>query len=141
MVAVTENAPGTEPGAVQVQVRAVREGRLWVLHLSDGGITQARRLGEVEDMVIDYVSLIRGIDPAQVQVAVTGIDPGDGLNEEITAVRAAQVEATRAQEAAAARLRQTAHALRAKGLTGGEIAQVLGVSKQRVSQLTHTRSA
>jgi hypothetical protein len=120
---------------------------LWVLHLDDGGVTQARHLGEIEDMVTDYVTLMRGLDPERVRVMVTGVDPGDGLGAEISAVRTAQAEAARAQEVAAVRLRRTARALREKGLTGSEIAQVLGVSKQRVSQLTraveapHTRSA
>jgi hypothetical protein len=134
---VTETVTGTNaPDVIEVRVRAEREGRLWVLRVEDGGITQARHLGEIEDMVTDYVALMRGIDSERVRVVVTGIDPGGGLDAEITAVRAAQTEASQAQEAAAIRLRQTARSLREKGLTGPEIAQILGVSKQRVSQLT-----
>ncbi|MDQ1292189.1 MAG: hypothetical protein QG608_66 [Actinomycetota bacterium] len=120
----------------EIRVSAEREGRLWVLRLEDGGVTQARHLGEVEDMVTDYVAVMRGLDPQTIHVTVTAIDPGDGLGEEITAARQAQAKAAEAQEAAAAHLRRTARALRDQGLTGPEIAVVLGVSKQRVSQLT-----
>lgn len=121
---------------VTVEVRAEREGRLWVLYLADGGVTQARNLGEVEAMVADYVSLTRSVPAESVRVTLTQVDPGGGLSAEIAASRQAQAEAAQAQENAAVRVRKTAKALRDRGLTGVEIAAVLGVSKQRVSQLT-----
>jgi DNA-directed RNA polymerase specialized sigma subunit len=120
---------------VNIEVRAEREGRLWVLHLSDGGVTQARSLGEIEAMVIDYASVTLQAEAAAVHVTVTNIDPGNGLKEEIAAARKAQAEAARAQESAANRVRSIARALKNDGLSGMEIATVLGVSKQRVSQL------
>jgi len=57
------------------------------------------------------------------------------LDAEIAAVRAAVDHAERAQREAAARSRALALRLRDAGLTGADIAVVLRVSPQRVSQL------
>jgi hypothetical protein len=119
----------------QVKVRAVREGRLWVLHLEDG-VTQVRNLGDVEAMVADYVSLLRGIPAEDIEVDLVEIDPGADLAQEVDAARKAQKAAATAMEAAAGRVRQAALDLKRRGLTGVEVGRVLGVSPQRVSQLT-----
>jgi CRP-like cAMP-binding protein len=57
---------------------------------------------------------------------------------EIAAVRAAVEHAERTQRATAARSRALALRLRDFGLSGADIAVVLGVSPQRVSQLMRT---
>ncbi len=132
MVAVIDETDET----VNVNVRAEREGRLWVLYLEDGGVTQTRKLTNLEAMVADYVSLTRDVAAKSVQVTLMSIDPGGGLADEITAAQAAQAEAARATESAAARVRDLATALLGRGLSGVEIGRVLGVSPQRVSQLT-----
>ena len=64
-----------------------------------------------------------------------GATRGAGLDAEIAAVRAAVDHAERAQRDAAARSRALALRLRDAGLTGADIAVVLRVSPQRVSQL------
>ena len=64
-----------------------------------------------------------------------GAGRGAGLDAEIAAVRAAVDHAERAQREAAARSRALALRLRDAGLTGADIAVVLRVSPQRVSQL------
>ncbi len=120
---------------MDVEVRAVREGRWWVLHLAGGGTTQARTLTQVESMVADYVSLTHDVPLDAVSVTITDIDPGPGLAQALTAAREAQADAMRAQERAASRVRALARTLLERGLSGAEIAIVLGVSKQRVSQL------
>jgi hypothetical protein len=67
-----------------------------------------------------------------VQLAV---DLGDELNRRVKASTQATVDARKAQLAAAAELRRTAAVLQGRGITGRDIAHVLGVSPQRVSQL------
>jgi hypothetical protein len=121
---------------LEVEVRAVRVGRWWELHITGIGTTQARTLTQVEAMVADYVSVTREVPVTDVHVTITDIDPGDGLADALTAARQAQAEAVLAQEKAAARIRALARTLRERVLSGIEIALVLGVSKQRVSQLT-----
>lgn len=121
---------------IDVEVQAVREGRWWVLRIAGGGTTQARTLTQVETMVADYVALMREVPTDTVRVTITDIDPGAGLGDALTAAREAQANAVRAQEEAAAKVRALAKTLRERGLSGVEIAIVMGVSKQRVSQLT-----
>ncbi|HST86454.1 MAG TPA: hypothetical protein VLL08_32250 [Kineosporiaceae bacterium] len=121
---------------VNVEVQAVREGRWWVLHITGGGTTQARTLTQVEAMVADYVGLNRDVPAGAVRVTITDIDPGAGLGGALAAAREAQADAVRAQEQAAVKVRALAKTLRERGLSGAEIAIVMGVSKQRVSQLT-----
>ena len=48
-------------------VRAVRQGRYWALLIDDLGATQARHLGEVDEMVRDYVHCMRGVPAASVE--------------------------------------------------------------------------
>jgi len=122
--------------SVTVAVDAEREGKWWVLRLDDGGVTQVRSLGEVDEMVADYVSLTRGIPADKVDVVLGSVDPGAGMADQVAAARQARVEADRAQSIAAAAIRKTATALKRSGLAGIEVARVLGVSPQRVSQLT-----
>ncbi|TQM09295.1 hypothetical protein [Pseudonocardia kunmingensis] len=59
----------------------------------------------------------------------------DETSEEIAEARRLQQEAERVQKEAAAKARLIARQLQARGLTGADIAKVLGVSPQRVSQL------
>jgi DNA-directed RNA polymerase specialized sigma subunit len=60
---------------------------------------------------------------------------GDGLDEEARAVREAVAAADHATCAAAARSRKVARELKRAGLTGRDIAAILKVSAQRISQL------
>ncbi len=120
---------------IVVEVRVQREGKWWVLRLEDG-VTQVKSLGDVEEMVADYVSVMRDVPAEQVRVELVGIDPGDGMAAQVEGAKRAQAEAERAQKVAARAIRDTAQALKRSGLAGLEVARVLGVSPQRVSQLT-----
>jgi hypothetical protein len=125
----------------RVKVEAVREGRFWVLHLDDGGVTQVRNLSDAEGMVADYVSLMHDMPPEEVLVQLVSIDPGANLAGAVEDARRAQKQAAKAMEAAAKSLRRAALDMKALGLTGVEVSKVLGVSPQRVSQLTSAKAA
>ncbi len=124
-----------------VDVAAQRWEHGWELHVSDDRgpivVLTARRLSRAHRMVRDYVAVTDGIDPTTVAVRIA-VRFGNGLDEEIAAVRADLEHAERAQRDAAARSRRLALLLREAGLSGADIAVVLRVSPQRVSQLVKT---
>jgi DNA-directed RNA polymerase specialized sigma subunit len=112
--------------------------RGWELHISrDGeeiGVTQSRTLASAERMVRDYLDLDDRPDANDAAVNITP-DIGDELNQLAIAARRAVRDAERAQLEAATQSRTIARRLKDAGLTGTEIAAVLKVSPQRVSQL------
>jgi len=116
------------------KVKAKRWKRGWELHIEDVGVTQVRRLNTAEATVKDYIALDLGFAPEEVEVEIVP-DMGADLGRGIAEAKKATAEAERAQELAARRNRGVAKTLKREGLTGREIAQVLRVSPQRVSQL------
>ncbi|OLR94946.1 sigma-70 family RNA polymerase sigma factor [Actinokineospora bangkokensis] len=111
---------------------AVREDPFWVVQVDGVGTTQGRTAAEARRMAFDLVRVMTGVDAPEVVVdfAVSGIHLG-----EVRDVRTTVADAARAQERAASRSRSLARRLREAGLTGRDIAEILGVSPQRVSQL------
>ena len=121
-----------------VEVTARRQERSWELHIADQhgdhGVLRVRRLSGVEHRVRAHVAALDGVDPVVVQVQVT-VRFGSWLDEEIRTVRAELERAERTQREVAIRSRRPALQLRSAGLSGADIAVVLQVSAQRVSQL------
>jgi hypothetical protein len=115
-------------------VTARRWKRGWELHIDGVGVTQSRSLGEAEGMVRDYVESLTGADVSGA-VVVIAAEVGDGLDEEARTAREAVAAADKATREAAARSRKVARDLRDAGLSGRDIAAILTVSPQRVSQL------
>jgi hypothetical protein len=108
--------------------------RGWELHIEGVGVTQCRSLGEAETMVLDYVESLTGADTSGAAVVITP-EVGGGLDEQAQAAREAVAAADRATREAAAKSRKAARDLREAGLSGRDIAAILRVSAQRVSQL------
>jgi hypothetical protein len=123
---------------LNVEVVACRWEHGWELHVSDARgplvVLPTRRLSAAERTVRDFVVEHDAVSPRSVRVHIT-VTFDNGLDAEIAAVRAAVDHAERAQREAAARSRALALRLRDAGLTGADIAVVLRVSPQRVSQL------
>jgi hypothetical protein len=115
-------------------VTARRWKRGWELHIDGVGVTQARGLGEAESMVRDYIESLTGQDVSGSTIVITP-EVGGGLDEEARAARDAVAAADRATREAAARSRKVARDLKSAGLSGRDIAAVLRISAQRVSQL------
>ena len=126
---------------LNIEVTARRWEHGWELHVSDGRgplvVLPTRRLSAAERTVRDFVVEHEGVSPRSTKVRIT-VTLGAALDAEIAAVRAAVEHAERTQRATAARSRALALRLRDFGLTGADIAVVLGVSPQRVSQLMRT---
>jgi hypothetical protein len=106
----------------------------WELHIEGVGVTQSRTLLDAEPMVRDYVALLLDVPEDSFDVKVTP-EIGAGVDGELIGLREADLEAEAAQERAAVQRRKVAHRLDSLGLSGREIAAVLKVSPQRVSQL------
>lgn len=121
-------------------VTAKRWKRGWELHIDGVGVTQSRSLAEAESMVRDYVGEMLNIDPESVRVNMT-ITVDRVLDEEVIEMRRLLEVAKQAQETASAASRRTIRALSDKGLSGRDIARVLEVSPQRVSQLLNDELA
>jgi predicted XRE-type DNA-binding protein len=118
-------------------VRAERWKHGWELHVDGVGVTQSRNLAGAEQMVRDYIETLTGNDTAD-DVVIIKPEVGSGLDEAAEAAREAISEAENALRAAAARSRQVARQLSQEGLSGKDIASILHVSAQRVSQLLKT---
>ncbi|MGH3245007.1 MAG: hypothetical protein ACRDOI_02150 [Trebonia sp.] len=108
--------------------------RGWELHIDGVGVTQCRILAEAEAMVRDYVESLTGEDITN-SVVLIAPEVGGGLDEQAQAAREAVVAADLATREAAAQSRKAARDLRDAGLSGRDIAAILRVSAQRVSQL------
>jgi DNA-binding CsgD family transcriptional regulator len=121
-------------------VRAKRWRRGWELHIDGIGVTQSRSLNEAEAMARDYIALDTGAAPDSFRVEIVP-EVGEGLDEATAAARRAVAEAEKAQLAAASQSREIAAKLSRVGLSGREIAVVLHLSPQRVSQLLSGRRA
>ena len=118
-------------------VRAKRWEHGWELHIEGVGVTQSRTLWDAEEMARDLINRREEL-PGDAFTVTVAPDIGGGLDEESRAAREAVNAADRAQRQAAAQSRAAARRLRQAGLSGRDIAKVLNVSPQRVSQLLRT---
>jgi hypothetical protein len=116
------------------RVRAKRWEHGWELHIEGVGVTQSHGLKDAATMARDLISRRLDVPEDSFSVEVTP-EIGNGLDERATAARAAVRDAASAQQKAAAQSREAARLLQRAGLTGRDIAAVLQVSPQRVSQL------
>jgi len=113
---------------------AVRDGRWWPPTVDGVGATQSRSLKDAPDAVRGLVSAMQDADPSTVEVTIHP-QIGTDLLEHVEAARESVVRAARLQADAAAQSRAAARELLSIGLTGKDIATILDVSPQRVSQL------
>jgi hypothetical protein len=118
-------------------VHAKRWERGWELHVDGVGVTQSHGLTDAPDMVRSYIKMMTGKAPDTFEIDVIP-HIGGGLDEAARGARDAVRQAEEAQRRAAAKSRSVARRLRAQGLSGRDIAAVLRVSPQRVSQLLAT---
>jgi hypothetical protein len=116
-------------------VHAKRAGKYWELHIDGVGVTQSRTLGaDADEMVRSYVATMKDVAPDAVDYTLKPKVDAD-IDAEAAAARKAAKEAEEAVTRSAARNRAAARRLSEAGLSGRDVAVVLGVSPQRVSQL------
>ena len=99
-----------------------------------GAYTQARRLGDVEHMARDLLSLIFEVPEDSFRVVVKPQLPTE-LDAAVARARKARVRAERSQHEAAEASTVAVTSLLALGLSMREAGQILGLSHQRVAQI------
>lgn len=116
-------------------VAAKRWARGWELHIEGVGVTQVGTLSKAEVVAREYIAF--ALDLADETSFTVDIVPqlDDMLAEKVAVARAEVKEAERRQREAAAKQRDVAKQLGRSGLSGREIAAILGLTPQRVSQL------
>jgi DNA-directed RNA polymerase specialized sigma subunit len=121
-------------------VRAKRWAHGWELHIDGEGVTQARSLAAAERQVRDYLSLLHDLDDDAVFDVVIIPELGGSIARDVRKARQAVADLAGHQRKTAEMSRAAVQQLRKAGLTGAEIAAVLGVTPQRVSQLTEAQT-
>ena len=121
-------------------IEITRDGRWWMVRIPEiGGLTQARRLAEADTMAREYIALDQNLPLPEiavrtVSVAVEGVADGDVLNA-AQKVRDLRAKAHALEREATARAHEYALLLTNSGVPVRDVAQLLDVSPQRVSQL------
>lgn len=111
-----------------------RGERYWLVTVDGVGMTQARNLREVPEMIQDLVATVLDVAPDSFGVPWS-ISLPDFVLEHLERARALREESKRAQSESAKELRLAAKRLREQNLPLRDIGQVLGVSYQRAHQL------
>lgn len=122
--------------ARRFDVRASREGEWWFLEVAgvEGGFSQARRLDQVDATIRDLLPLLLDIPAEEIELRVHVEWPAD-LQEASERANRARRQADEARDAATAEMQRVAAAAAEAGFTVRDVAELLDISPQRVSQL------
>lgn len=121
---------------------ATRDGKWWMISIpSIDGLTQARRLSEATEMAREYIAVSQDIplDAVGVDLRFAPIGDVDDVTDRVAAIAAERRQAAALEAEAIARATDLAHDLVAADVPIRDIGAILGVSYQRVHQLTSTR--
>jgi predicted XRE-type DNA-binding protein len=127
----------------EFKIEVTREGRWWMVHIPEiDGLTQARRLSEAETMAREYIALDRGLPYDQIKVETASVRMTEpAFRELLEAARSIRTRRAHAQQLEQEALRDAqefAHWLTTYGVPVRDIAELLDVSPQRVSQLANS---
>lgn len=129
-------------GVVEVttyRAQVSRDGKYWLIYIPEiDKYTQARNLGEVEEIARDLIALWLEVPPVSVAIHPE-IELPDGVQHHLEWADKYRAEAAESQAAAAREYRAAATVLKQGGLTVRDIGHVLGVSHQRAQQLVEDR--
>ncbi|MFD3406154.1 hypothetical protein ACFWUU_36050 [Kribbella sp. NPDC058693] len=119
------------------EVTVERDGRWWMVAVPElDGLTQARRLDEVEQMAREYIAVTTDVPLSRVAVEVSGIAAdGQDLLEAKTLVDGLRRRAKDLEAMIAELTREVASSLTDASVPVRDVSNVLGISHQRVSQL------
>ena len=115
-------------------VLAKRWNKGWELHIEGVGVTQARRPREAEEMVRDLIARREEVAENSFELTWT-FEVNAELDAKVKDARAAVEDLSTVQRETASKSRAVARQLADAGLAKNEVAWVMDVSPQRVSQL------
>lgn len=122
------------------RVEVTRDGKWWMVSIPElDGLTQARRLGETEQMAREFIAVTTGTPLAEVTVEMS-IEAGDVHDAGARAdrIRLEREEAARLEAHALAESKRLAHDLASQQVPVRDIGEILGVTFQRASQLVNS---
>lgn len=119
------------------EVNVRRDGKWWMIEIpAIDGLTQARRLGDVEDMARSYIAVDQELGADQFRISNPRLIVADeDLRPAMTEILQLRREAREAEARAADAMIRTARRLAGAGVPIRDIGSVLEVSHQRVHQL------
>lgn len=114
-----------------------RDGRWWMVHIPEiDGLTQARRIADVEQAARELVAVTLDVRLSEVAVDIRYEDvAGVPVNEQLHAIHEEKAEAARLEEDAAEKTSQLVRALVEQKIPVRDIGAMLGLSFQRVHQI------
>lgn len=118
-------------------VTATRSHGMWELDVPGIGVTQAERPTEADEMIRDLIEIHTDADADEVDISIVW-HVSDDIDARLDRIRAARAEADELNATAARTMRATAAEMKELGMNGRDIAAVLDISEQRVSQLLGT---
>jgi len=117
-------------------VTARKDGRWWLVSIPElDAVGQARNAAEIEEVAREIIGLWLDVAPNTFDVDLDVEIPGDARDAWLRA-KALEAAARRESAEAAAFARRAVASLRADGLTYKDAGIVLGLSPQRVQQLS-----
>jgi predicted XRE-type DNA-binding protein len=127
----------------EFKIEVKREDRWWMVYIPEiDGLTQARRLSEAETMAREFIALDRGIPFDQVKVETASVRMEEPefaeLLERARSIKARRARAQELEREVSRDAQQFAQWLTTYGVPVRDIADLLGVSPQRVSQLANS---
>ena len=127
----------------EFKVDIKREGRWWMVYIPEiDGLTQARRLAEAPTMAREYIALDRGIPFGEIKVEIGSIRMEEPAYRELleTAreIKYLRERANELEREATKAAQEYAHWLVTYGVPVRDIAVLLEISPQRVSQLANS---
>jgi hypothetical protein len=127
----------------EFKIEVTRGGRWWMVHIPEiDGLTQARRLSEVETMAREYIALDRNLpfDDIKVETASVRVEEPAlrELLETAREIKSLRAKANELERQASEKAHEYAHWLTTYGIPVRDIAELLDISPQRVSQLSNS---
>lgn len=126
------------------KVEIAREGRWWMVYIPEiDGVTQARRLSEAATMAREYIALDQNVPYGDISIETASIRMQDPVVRELLGsardIRTMRAHAQKLENEAVRDAQEFAQRLTAQGIPVRDIAELLDISPQRVSQLANER--